>query len=109
MYDPVPGTFGGRGIHDEVDIHGDEKQLAKYGMAPLKNADTTFVYSLHSDHTLFFTPQKIKGADRVIITPYRHNVGMDQIDESQIRVRQAPDGQEHWTVTKVISQRNESN
>ena len=92
QYDPVAGATSNWGAKGEVDIHGDEKKLAKQGLAPLKHAETTVIYSLHTDKKAFFRPQSVKGAKRVILTPYRHNVGLDQLDESQVRELKTADG-----------------
>ena len=93
QYDPVAGFLSNRGANDKIDIRGDRKELEKKGMAPLKNAETTLIYSLHTDQKFFFRPQNVKGAKRVILTPYRHNMGMDQLDETQIRELKNSDGQ----------------
>lgn len=93
QYDPVAGFFSNWGAKDEIDIRGNEKELDKKGLAPLKHADTTLIYSLHTDKKAFFRPQNVKGAKRVILTPYRHNVGLDQLDESQVRELKTEDGQ----------------
>ncbi len=92
--DPVAGITSNWKEKGQVDIRGDEKELAKRGMAPLKNAETTVIYSLHTEHPVFFRPQDVRGAKRVILAPFKHSVGMEQLDESQVRVRRDSDGNE---------------
>lgn len=92
--DPVAGITSNWKEKGQVDIQGDEKELAKRGMAPLKNAETTVIYSLHTEHPVFFRPQDVRGAKRVILAPFKHSVGMEQLDESQVRVRRDQNGNE---------------
>lgn len=94
QYDPVAGITSNWKEKGGVDIQGDEKELAKRGMAPLKNAETTVIYSLHTDHAVFFRPQDVRGAKRVILTPFKHSAGLDQLDETQVRVRRDAQGNE---------------
>lgn len=35
---------------------------------------------MHVDYPAFFTPQKVNGAGRIIITPFKHSSGLDDID-----------------------------
>ncbi len=83
QYDPVPG-FGSRfGVNEEFD-HSGHKEYEKSGdkMRALgEGAEPTVVCSLHTEHSSFFTPQAVKGAKRVILTPFKHGVGLDQIDQ----------------------------
>lgn len=93
QYDPVAGAGSNYGTYSELDLQGSEEELAKHGMAPLKNAETTLVYSMHTDKWYGgFRPQIVKGAKRVILSPYRHNVGLDNVDESQVRELKTEDG-----------------
>jgi hypothetical protein len=89
QYDPVPG-FGSRfGVNEEFD-HSGQTEYEKSGdkMRALgEGAETTVVYSLHTEHSSFFTPQAVKGAKRVILTPFKHGVGLDQIDQTAVRQR----------------------
>lgn len=81
QYDPVPG-FGSRsGVHDVIDLAEDdaENKMAALG----ENAETTVVYSLHTQHTFWFTPQTVSGVKRIILTPFDHNVGLKQVDATQ--------------------------
>lgn len=81
QYDPVPG-FGSRsGVHDVIDLAADDagSEMAALG----ENAETTVVYSLHTQHTFWFTPQTVSGVKRIILTPFDHNVGLKQVDATQ--------------------------
>lgn len=94
QYDPVAGFTSNWKEKAGLNIRGDEKELAKRGMAPLKHAETTVVYSLHTNYPVFFRPQDVRGAKRVILTPFKHSAGLDQLDESQVRVRKDEQGNE---------------
>ena len=86
QYDPVPG-FGSYSKHKMID-HNGEEIIEKDGlkMKPLgENAETTVMYSMHTDHPVFFTPQVIKGAKRVILTPFKHGVDLGAADRTQIQ------------------------
>lgn len=93
QYDPVAGAGSNYGTYSELDLQGSEEELANHGMAPLKNAETTLIYSIHTDKWYGgFRPQIVKGAKRVILTPFKHSTGLDQIDESQVRELRTEDG-----------------
>ncbi len=94
QHDPVAGLTSNWKEKDRLDIRGNEKELAKRGMAPLKNAETTVIYSMHTDHSLAFRPQDVRGAKRVILTPFRHSTGLEMVDESQVRIRKDSNGKE---------------
>ena len=87
-YDPVPGFGDVFNVKKEVNLNEtDEKKLQdlkKRKMMPLGDSEeSTLVYSLYTDHDSFFTPQLVKGAKRLILTPYLHSVGLDAMDETQ--------------------------
>ena len=91
QYDPVPGTGSRFGVHAKVD-HDSKEEYSKRGssgsdkMLPLgKSAETTVVYSLQTEHSHCFTPQEVQGAKRVILTPFKHGAGLDQVDESNVK------------------------
>jgi hypothetical protein len=64
----------------------DETDIKKIKLAALgDHANTTVLYSLHSDHRAFFTPQKVLGAKKIILTPFKHGVGLDQVNNSPVR------------------------
>lgn len=87
QYDPVAGIGSNYGVNAELD-HKSEKSHLKSGdkMRALgASAETTVVYSLHTEHSYFFTPQMIKGAKRMILTPFNHNAGTEQVDQSAVR------------------------
>lgn len=91
QYDPVPGTGSeeilGEKQNLEINLNGDAKEeeyLAKKHMRALGDSgNTTVVYSLHTQHALFFAPQIVKGAKRIILTPFNHDVGIDKVDKTQ--------------------------
>jgi hypothetical protein len=75
--DPVAGLGSNSGLNKEVDLNG--KTVTQNGITfrPLgDSAQTTVMYSLHSNHTIGFTPQCVKGAKRVIFTPMEHSMGL---------------------------------
>lgn len=83
QYDPVPGADANKGVHHEVD-HLGKTNLENDLMKPLgANAETTVMYSLHANHGEAFNPQVVKGAKRVIITPFEHSSGFKGADTSQ--------------------------
>ena len=79
QYDPVAGLGSNHGLNAEINHMSAEKNLQQSGdrMSPLGNsAETTVMYSIHSNNTTGFTPQLVKGAKRVILTPYDHSQGL---------------------------------
>lgn len=89
QHDPVPGYFSDKGTKHRINIRKnetpeDEKKLEKLGMRPLGDrAQTTVVYSMHTQYPMFFSPQNVKGAKRIIFVPENHAVNLDAIDQSQ--------------------------
>lgn len=89
QYDPVPGYFSDKGTKHRINIRQnktpeDAKELKKLGMMPLGDkAQTTVIYSMHADHPLFFSPQNVNGAKRVIFVPEKHAANLDMVDKSQ--------------------------
>ena len=97
QYDPVAGTGSNSGINKEFDYtknetitDGDEKMRALGD-----SAETTVMYSMHTDHTLFFDPQAVAGAKRVILTPFKHGVGLGDIDDSKVKEKDGEREQQH--------------
>lgn len=91
QYDPVPGNASREGVNKLYDHRypGTFQQGADV-MRPLgAQAETTVFCSIHIDndpaHKLMFDPQEVLGAKRVIIAPMRHGVGLNEIDDSQVR------------------------
>ena len=77
--DPVAGLGSNSGVNKEVDLNG--KTIKQNGVTfrPLgDSAQTTVMYSLHGNHAIGFTPQCVKGAKRVIITPMEHSMGLHE-------------------------------
>lgn len=79
QFDPVPG-FGSRsGTHERIDLTGSDSLPPN--MAPLdENAETTVVYSMHTQYPFFFTPQEVEHTNRIIFVPFSHSVGLEQVD-----------------------------
>lgn len=88
QFDPVPGYLSHWNVKQEADI-GDTSEknvnsLKKYNMRPLgESAESTVVYSIHTQHDHLFTPQTLKGAKRVILTPANHFAGLTVVDSTQ--------------------------
>lgn len=73
QFDPVPGPDGsllGAAENSRIDLRN------RLG----DNAETTVFYSMHTDHNVFFKPQHVQGAKRVILLPTKHSAGLDEID-----------------------------
>lgn len=97
QYDPVSGPHMEK-EKTEISLLGgtekEKKRLAKKKMAPLnEDSNATVVYSLSTQYGGVdfltnhiggsFTPQIVKGAKRLILTPYNHSVGLRDLDISQ--------------------------
>lgn len=88
-YDPVAGFLSNWNAKQEADISDKseadmKKMLEEHKMMPLGDeAESTVVYSLHTQHKVFFAPQILKGTKRMILTPFTHDVGLDIVDTSQ--------------------------
>lgn len=87
--DPVAGLGSDHGVKRAINLVEEDredlkKEMEERGMKTLgKSAETTLVYSLHTDHALGFSPQIVDGAKRIILTATKHSVNLDNIDESQ--------------------------
>lgn len=101
QYEPVAGLGSNNGVHANVDCLGEQELL--HGAAKLRplgdSVESTVFYSLHADHNVGFTPQAVQGAKRVILTPFRHNTGFDQVDTAKTKDR---DGKEQIDEIKTI-------
>lgn len=81
QYDPVPGFGSNSGTHQKVDVKNDTQAQQNKKMRALgDSAQTTVVYSMHTEHSLFFTPQQVANTNRIILTPYAHSVGLAEVD-----------------------------
>ena len=91
--DPVAGFGSNYGGYDEIDHNGvshtvhnmtssDDPEFRPLG----ENAQTTVVYSINTQYSKLFTPQVVKNAKRIIITPFNHSVGqtVEESDMSQL-------------------------
>lgn len=84
QFDPVPGFGSDSGANKSVDMQGADITEGNAKMMPLgDSAETTVVYSMHSDHRFFFTPQEVAHTKRLIITPYAHSVGLGETDKQE--------------------------
>ena len=86
QYDPVAGGPENAGFNAEIDHAPADGRLSKKDskyMSLGEEANTTVVYSLHTNHRAFFTPQKVKNPKRIILTMADHSVNLNQIDISQ--------------------------
>lgn len=94
QYDPVPGADTFYQVAQEVDYQNGatdadaqgifESDGVKYA-ALGDSAQTTVIYSMHSEHDILkFTPQVVKGVDRIIVTPFRHSAGLDETDVNPV-------------------------
>ncbi|MEG1541662.1 MAG: hypothetical protein RR372_06920, partial [Oscillospiraceae bacterium] len=88
QYDPVPGTGSRSKVNEKFNHLSDETYtVGKDKMRPLgDSAETTVVYSMHSNHNLFFDPQEVLGAKRIILTPFRHDVGLDTNETAKTNI-----------------------
>ncbi len=88
--DPVPGFGSDHGLKSEVSLLEEKNKDLQEEMKKRKmellgpNADTTVVYSMHTNHKVFFAPQKVNGAKRIILTSTKHDVNLKNTDSSQI-------------------------
>lgn len=86
QYDPVPGFMSDKGLKAKVNLAGndeiteDGKKMRELG----GSVESTVIYSLHSNedasHRNFFDPQEVLGASRIIITPFNHSEGLNDVD-----------------------------
>ena len=85
--DPVPGLFSRNDVNEEIDYLGSKTDMKSQkmdkDMMPLGNdAETTVFYSLRTEHNHGFTPQKVKGAKRIILMPSKHCLRLFSPDET---------------------------
>ena len=91
QYDPVPGKGSCYGGFDKIEHNSEIRHVTnEYGMdlLPLgESADTTVIYSMNTQYPKYFTPQEVRDAKRVILTPFNHSVGLapEQMDTSQMQ------------------------
>ena len=73
--DPVPGPFH-FGVDSEVDY---KKGFGENNMAKaLQKLTSTVVYSMNTEHNMFFTPQLVINPDRMIFVKWHHEVGLNK-------------------------------
>lgn len=83
QFDPVPGT-GSYADHARVDLLQDNREQLRQRMLALGDAaETTVVYSLRTEHSVFFTPQQVQNSKRLILTPYSHGVSLGESERVQ--------------------------
>ncbi len=87
--DPVAGFGSDHGTKRMINLAEEQRpelrqEMAEKRMASLGDSgDTTVVYSLHTNHPLFFSPQSVDGAKRIILTAANHGVNLGAVDDSQ--------------------------
>ena len=88
--DPVPGADSMRKEdHEKLDLR--RKKDGSYYHDPHLNV--TSIASIHSEHsTLLFTPQEVRGQQRIVVMGEKHGVGLDQGDGTQKDIR----GETKW-------------
>lgn len=88
-YDPVAGTGSDSGLNSEVNISDATDEMTKEELKKNKmkalgdSAESTVVYSLHTQYNHNFSPQTVKGAKRIILTADDHYVGLETVDATQ--------------------------
>lgn len=84
QFDPVPGYGSKSGTHEKIDLVFDTAQQLGEGMKALGNsAETTVVYSMHTEHSHFFTPQQVEHTKRIVLVPFAHSVGLGEVDRQE--------------------------
>ncbi|MCR5487787.1 MAG: hypothetical protein K6F35_09715 [Lachnospiraceae bacterium] len=86
QYDPVAGGPENFGNNAKIDHIPEDAKQAKKGskyMSLGEEANTTVVYSLHTDHDNLFTPQRVDHPKRIILSMSDHAVNLNQVDKSQ--------------------------
>lgn len=79
--DPVPGPDSRLAKdHDKMDLRI-PAQGGGYTQDPHLNV--TSLMSYHTDHTVFFKPQEVRGQQRIVVMQEKHGVGLDQGDGTQ--------------------------
>lgn len=89
--DPVPGVDSMKGEdHEKLDLR---RQAPGGGYTHDEHLNVTSIASIHSEHsTLLFTPQEVRGQQRIVVMGEKHGVGLDQGDGTQKDVK----GQTKW-------------
>ncbi len=86
QHDPVAGGPENYGYNEKIDHDPENEELAKKDpryMSLGPEANTTVVYSMHTNYPAAFTPQKVLNTKRIILTMADHSVNLGQIDKSQ--------------------------
>lgn len=84
--DPVPGFLSDHGFNAKLDYREtNEKKIESYKrekMMPLGDeGKTTVMYSMLTQYKWAFTPQKVKGANRIILMMESHSLQQYQTEE----------------------------
>lgn len=83
QFDPVPGPDA-YADHASVDVTYDtQAQLARRLRALGPSAETTVVYSMHTQFPAFFKPQLVENAKRIVLTPFKHELQLDHTDTAR--------------------------
>lgn len=86
QHDPVAGGPENYGYNEKIDHSPENEELAKRDpryMSLGSEANTTVVYSMHTNYPEAFTPQKVLNPKRIILTMADHAVNLGQTDNSQ--------------------------
>lgn len=79
QFDPVPGGDVNETVHNQIDINDSSTWASLSGCC-----SSTVVYSMYQEHNVLqFTPMSVKGTDRIILTPFKHSVGLDRVDRQK--------------------------
>lgn len=87
--DPVAGYGSDHGVKRNINLTEEKREdlqgeMKKRGMSSLgESANTTVIYSLHTEHDHYFSPQVVDGAKRVILTTGKHSVNLENVDDTQ--------------------------
>ncbi len=99
QYDPVAGGYENYGNNEKIDHDPADPELVKKDkryMSLGDEANTTVLYSMHTQHSVAFTPQLVKNPKRIILSMADHGVNMFQADKSQ----QGPDSRVTYLAEK---------
>ena len=86
QYDPVPGGVENFGNNEMIDHNPLDKKLEKKDsryMSLGPEANTTVMYSIHTQHSGLFNPQLVKSPKRIILSMADHGVDLFKIDKTQ--------------------------
>ena len=92
QHDPVAGGYENFGFNAKIDhAPTDEKDIKKDSryMSLGEEAETTVIYSMHTQYPMMFTPQYVKHPKRIILTAGSHTANLQKIDTTQDKITRA--------------------